>query len=120
MFAFQIKEISETEFVNVAEKYLQGLCEHLDEVEHPSIDEINYADGVLEVIFNEKNRTFVINKQTPNKQIWLSSPLSGPQRFELSLDDQWLHWKSDEEITQILEKEFNEIIALEGEDPIKL
>ena len=24
---------------------------------------------------------YVINKQTPNKQIWLSSPISGPQRY---------------------------------------
>ena len=28
--------------------------------------------------------TYVINKQTPNKQIWLSSPISGPKRYDLS------------------------------------
>ena len=26
--------------------------------------------------------TYVINKQPPNKQIWLSSPESGPKRFD--------------------------------------
>ena len=26
--------------------------------------------------------TYVINKQPPNKQIWLSSPISGPKRFD--------------------------------------
>jgi frataxin len=26
--------------------------------------------------------TYVINKQPPNKQIWLSSPKSGPKRFD--------------------------------------
>lgn len=26
--------------------------------------------------------TYVINKQPPNKQIWLSSPVSGPKRFD--------------------------------------
>jgi frataxin len=26
--------------------------------------------------------TWVINKQPPNKQIWLSSPLSGPKRYD--------------------------------------
>ncbi|POW15902.1 hypothetical protein PSTT_01820 [Puccinia striiformis] len=26
--------------------------------------------------------TYVINKQPPNKQIWLSSPFSGPKRFD--------------------------------------
>lgn len=28
------------------------------------------------------NGTYVLNKQPPNKQIWLSSPLSGPKRFD--------------------------------------
>lgn len=26
--------------------------------------------------------TYVINKQPPNKQIWVSSPKSGPKRFD--------------------------------------
>lgn len=26
--------------------------------------------------------TYVINKQTPNRQIWMSSPLSGPVRYD--------------------------------------
>lgn len=26
--------------------------------------------------------TYVINKQPPNKQIWLSSPTSGPKRYD--------------------------------------
>lgn len=26
--------------------------------------------------------TYVINKQPPNKQIWLSSPVSGPKRYD--------------------------------------
>ncbi len=26
--------------------------------------------------------TYVINKQPPNKQIWLSSPRSGPKRYD--------------------------------------
>jgi frataxin len=26
--------------------------------------------------------TYVVNKQPPNKQIWLSSPISGPKRYD--------------------------------------
>jgi frataxin len=26
--------------------------------------------------------TYVINKQTPNRQVWLSSPVSGPFRYD--------------------------------------
>jgi frataxin len=29
-----------------------------------------------------KHGTYVINKQTPNRQVWLSSPVSGPFRYD--------------------------------------
>lgn len=31
---------------------------------------------------NTPQGQYVINKQPPNKQIWLSSPLSGPKRYD--------------------------------------
>lgn len=34
---------------------------------------------------------YVINKQPPNQQIWISSPLSGPARFGYSPDGVWVH-----------------------------
>jgi len=37
--------------------------------------------GVLTLSF-PPNGTYVINKQPPNKQIWLSSPTTGPKRFD--------------------------------------
>jgi frataxin len=37
--------------------------------------------GVLNVEHG-KIGTYIINKQPPNKQIWLSSPISGPKRFD--------------------------------------
>jgi frataxin len=37
--------------------------------------------GVLTLNF-PPNGTYVLNKQPPNKQIWLSSPISGPKRYD--------------------------------------
>ena len=37
--------------------------------------------GVLTVRLGELG-TYVINKQTPNRQIWMSSPISGPVRYD--------------------------------------
>ena len=37
--------------------------------------------GVLTLDF-PPHGTYVMNKQPPNKQIWLSSPVSGPKRFD--------------------------------------
>ena len=45
---------------------------------------LKLADGVLTVKLNEHG-TYVVNKQTPNKQIWLSSPVSGPYRYDMHM-----------------------------------
>ncbi len=37
--------------------------------------------------------TYVINKQPPNKQIWLSSPISGPKRFDYVVVSDGQHQK---------------------------
>jgi frataxin len=39
----------------------------------------------------------VINKQPPNKQIWLSSPISGPKRFDWVIRGAGQHEKEDSE-----------------------
>lgn len=36
--------------------------------------DVEYSQGVLTINLGQLG-TFVINKQTPNRQIWLSSPL---------------------------------------------
>jgi frataxin len=41
----------------------------------------NYQAGVLTLHFPPIG-TYVLNKQPPNKQIWLSSPISGPKRYD--------------------------------------
>jgi frataxin len=71
---------------------------------------VEYSDGVLNVIFVD-GKQFVVNKQTPNKQIWLSSPLSGPQRFEIDENEKWIQVRSKEDLTLILQREFNSIIG---------
>ncbi len=37
---------------------------------------------MLTVSFGPETGTYVINKQPPNKQIWLSSPKTGPKRYD--------------------------------------
>jgi len=61
--------------------------------------------------------TYVLNKQPPNKQIWLSSPISGPKRFDwavagdsmnqkegASVGD-WVYLRDGSSLTAILRKE---------------
>jgi frataxin len=37
----------------------------------------------------------VLNKQPPNKQIWLSSPISGPKRYDWIVEGDHMYEKQD-------------------------
>ncbi len=43
--------------------------------------------------------TYVINKQTPNRQIWMSSPLSGPVRYDWGPGEPGGAWRGCEPCT---------------------
>jgi len=68
------------------EHYDAGVAEKEDD-----IPEVNYASGVL-TIYLPPHGTWVINKQTPNEQLWWSSPISGPKRYEYDANqEKWVH-----------------------------
>ena len=48
--------------------------------------------------------TWVINKQAPNQQIWLSSPKSGPCRYEC-VDGAWTHTRNGSTLAELLRDE---------------
>jgi len=48
----------------------------------------------------------VINKQPPNKQIWLSSPISGPKRYDYSPEqDEWVYLRDGNSLDALLNEE---------------
>ncbi len=51
---------------------------------HPDYYYLFPQAGVLNLDFPPAG-TYVFNKQPPNKQIWLSSPISGPKRYDYVL-----------------------------------
>ncbi|KAK4186220.1 Frataxin-like domain-containing protein [Podospora australis] len=75
-------KLTDSEYHTVADEYLERLLYHLEELAEQRTDvEVEYSAGVMSVTFR-KEGTYVINKQPPNKQIWLSSPKSGPKRYD--------------------------------------
>lgn len=66
-----------------------------------------------------KHGDYVINKQPPNKQIWLSSPLTGPRRYDWVVisEDQgskqdtavgaWVYLRDGSSLTELLRKEID-------------
>ncbi|KNE68043.1 frataxin [Allomyces macrogynus ATCC 38327] len=64
-----------------------------DDVELPGFD-VTYSSGVLTLSLGASG-TYVLNKQPPNQQIWLSSPVSGPRRFDWHAPSQaWVDARS--------------------------
>ncbi|KAE8243726.1 hypothetical protein A4X13_0g6974 [Tilletia indica] len=53
-----------------------------NKITSPAEWDVEYSSGVLNLRLGPQYGTYVVNKQPPNKQIWLSSPSSGPKRFD--------------------------------------
>ncbi|KAF9878778.1 frataxin [Colletotrichum karsti] len=77
-----VVELSDAEYHELADQYLETVVTKLEDLQdaREGVD-VEYAAGVLSVTFPDAG-TYVINKQPPNKQIWLSSPISGPKRYD--------------------------------------
>ena len=66
---------TEADFHNVADETLETIQDAVDDMLEPqkSIDyEVNLASGVL-TLKMKPHGTWVLNKQTPNRQIWVSN-----------------------------------------------
>uniref|UniRef100_A0AC35TSH0 Ferroxidase n=1 Tax=Rhabditophanes sp. KR3021 TaxID=114890 RepID=A0AC35TSH0_9BILA len=104
--------ISELEFERKCEEYLHNTVEYLDTlpeiVQCDNEYDVNYSMGVLTAKIDDKVGTYVINKQTPNRQIWLSSPLSGPKRYNF-VDNEWVYTHDHVPLNDLLTKEFRKI-----------
>lgn len=85
-------------FEELGDKYASQLSDEYD---------VTYSSNVLTVKLGPKAGTYVINTQTPNSQIWLSSPKSGPFRYDL-IDNKWIYKHTGESLHQLLSKEFSE------------
>ena len=76
--------------------------------------EVVYASGVLTMAF-PPHGTWVLNKQTPNRQIWWSSPISGPKRYEYDPEtSEWIDARgSGETLTGAIAGEVEQIYEIQ-------
>jgi len=91
---------------------LDDLQNILDSHGDPSL-EVEYHSGVLTLDLGLRG-TYVINKQPPNKQIWLSSPVSGPKRFNFDVGTrQWVDSRSGQSLHTLLNEELNASLGVD-------
>ncbi|EPQ26771.1 uncharacterized protein PFL1_05750 [Pseudozyma flocculosa PF-1] len=73
--------------------------------------DVECATGVMNLRLGPYG-TYVINKQPPNKQIWLSSPTSGPKRFDYDESHRaWFSLKEGQLVTlkELLDSELSRV-----------
>ncbi|KAI0518318.1 mitochondrial chaperone Frataxin [Xylaria bambusicola] len=109
--------ITEEEFHQLADEYIDKLILQYEALQDKRIDiDVEYSSGVMNLTINDIG-TYVINKQPPNKQIWLSSPISGPKRYDWVIisegQDQkqdtatsdWIYLRDGSSLSEILRNE---------------
>ncbi|KAI9543703.1 hypothetical protein NQZ68_008750 [Dissostichus eleginoides] len=103
-------ELTEAAYEKLAEDTLDSLTEYFEDLTDEAFTGADYdvvfSSGVLTVKVDREHGTYVINKQTPNKQIWLSSPSSGPKRYDWT-GAHWVYAHDGVSLHQLLSKEFS-------------
>ncbi|KAJ7357131.1 Frataxin [Mycena albidolilacea] len=108
-----ISELSTERYNNVSDATMDDLLHALENVveslDNPAY-EVEYHSGVLTLLLGDKG-TYVINKQPPNKQIWLSSPFSGPKRYDYQeVDGTWVYSRDGQSLSDLLNRELSEAL----------
>ncbi|XP_011305725.1 frataxin homolog, mitochondrial [Fopius arisanus] len=106
-------ELNSVEFEKISDDTLDSLAEYFDGIveraEHLPEADVSYGDGVLTIKFGDHVGTYVINRQSPNKQIWLSSPKSGPKRYDF-INNTWIYKHDGNSLHQLLDDEISLVV----------
>ncbi|CAN8220196.1 unnamed protein product [Coccothraustes coccothraustes] len=102
--------LDETTYEKLAEETLDSLADFFEDLADkpftPEDYDVSLGSGVLTVKLGGDMGTYVINKQTPNRQIWLSSPTSGPKRYDWT-GRNWVYSHDRVSLHELLSKEFS-------------
>jgi len=79
--------VEESRFTAAADEFLSRAADLIDDALGDDID-AELQGGILTLSL-ETGGQYVINKHTPNQQIWMSSPASGASHYDFA-DGQWL------------------------------
>uniref|UniRef100_K3WUV1 ferroxidase n=1 Tax=Globisporangium ultimum (strain ATCC 200006 / CBS 805.95 / DAOM BR144) TaxID=431595 RepID=K3WUV1_GLOUD len=109
-----VDAIEENRFLELADTALHDIMSWLDGVEEMLEEsDISLSQGVLKIDLGEDG-TWVINRQIPNRQIWWSSPISGPRRYEYDAEtNTWVNTRDGTELMELLRNEIFEATGIE-------
>lgn len=71
--------MNNSEFSKIAETTIAYIAEKIEEQDKDGAIDVDLQGDILNL--DTADGTYVINKQSAAKEIWLSSPISGPHHF---------------------------------------
>ncbi|EEZ97465.1 frataxin homolog, mitochondrial [Tribolium castaneum] len=111
-------EVDASTFEKACDETLESLTEYfeqiVEEADNLKTADVAYTSGVLTVNLGPEYGTYVINRQSPNRQIWLSSPVSGPKRYDFVVRDQsWVYKHDGRTLHRLLQDEISRIVKID-------
>ncbi|CAH8515570.1 unnamed protein product [Schistosoma turkestanicum] len=118
----QPNSLSNAEYESVSNRTLELLADSFEQLpERFTLDkeyDVEHAYGVLKVTFGPQVGTYIINRQAPNKQLWLSSPRSGPKRYDYIPSMRlWIYKHDGKSLHSLLSEEISAIVGGDVEFP---
>ena len=89
--------LDESRFSALADEVLEHLCDTVDDVLGDEVD-ADLQAGILTLALPGGGQ-YIINKHAPNREIWMSSPVSGAIHFAC-VDGQWVSTRDSSQVLQ--------------------
>ncbi|MBM3579929.1 MAG: hypothetical protein FJX34_04070 [Alphaproteobacteria bacterium] len=83
--------MTKKDFYQRCESALIRLADDVEAADKNSQLDVEYADGILQIVIIADNKTYIINRNSGNHKIWYSSPFSGADYF--SFDEERNEWR---------------------------
>ncbi|KAF9291091.1 Mitochondrial chaperone Frataxin [Mortierella alpina] len=118
---YVVSDLSEDEYHTISDACMDRMVEYFedlgDEHEIPGYD-VEFQSGVMTLKLGDSG-TYVVNKQPPNKQLWLSSPTSGPKRYDYDTKHKtWFYGRDHHSLKYLLDTEITKAIGIEIDVPL--
>ena len=92
-----------TDFIQNAEQTINHIADTIEDLDTEGRIDVDLNDSILTL--ETDDGTFVINKQNAVREVWLSSPITGPYHFSFT-KGRWTN-KMGKDLFQILTEELN-------------
>ncbi|CAG2110480.1 unnamed protein product [Medioppia subpectinata] len=108
-FSSTTQPMDDLTYERIADHTLDQLTEELEIIVETNDglkeSDVSLSSGVITLSLG-LHGVYVINKQSPNKQIWLSSPISGPKRYDY-INNEWIYKRDGISLQSLLSSELS-------------